>query len=141
VIHGHSRKDCSESGWSANPQVESGQRGRLRKLTVRIGEVGRRGRACGWKCGWPSPEPAVGVFTPAGTWQGRLRRHCVIGYADPGQNPPAVRFGSSRVQGRGVSRTTHGPVAGRGSGHADQGQGAKVPAVTRGPDTCSPDRG
>ena len=28
-----------------------------------------------------SPEPAVGVFTPAGTCQGRLRRHFVIGYA------------------------------------------------------------
>ena len=27
-----------------------------------------------------SPEPAVGVFTTAGTCQGRLRRHCVIGY-------------------------------------------------------------
>src|SRR5215467_4733406 len=25
-----------------------------------------------------SPEPAVGVFTPAGTCQGRLRRHFVI---------------------------------------------------------------
>jgi hypothetical protein len=30
-----------------------------------------------------SPEPAVGVFTTAGTRQGRLRRHCVIGYAAP----------------------------------------------------------
>ena len=30
-----------------------------------------------------SPEPAVGVFTTAGTCQGRLRRHCVIGYAAP----------------------------------------------------------
>ena len=28
-----------------------------------------------------SPEPAVGVFTTAGTCQGRLRRHCVIGCA------------------------------------------------------------
>ena len=47
-----------------------------------------------------SPEPAVGVFTPAGTCPGRLWRHFVIGYADPGQNPSAVRFGSSRVRGR-----------------------------------------
>ncbi len=31
----------------------------------------------------PSPEPALGVFTTAGTCQGRLRRHCVIGYAAP----------------------------------------------------------
>jgi len=30
-----------------------------------------------------SPEPAVGVFTTAGTCQGRLRRHCVIGSAAP----------------------------------------------------------
>ena len=30
-----------------------------------------------------SPEPAVGVFTTAGTCQGRLRRHCLIGYAAP----------------------------------------------------------
>ena len=30
-----------------------------------------------------SPEPAVGVFTTAGTCQGRLRRHFVIGYAAP----------------------------------------------------------
>ena len=48
-----------------------------------------------------SPEPTVGVFTPAGTCPGRLRRHCVIGRADPGQNPSAVRSGSSRVRGRG----------------------------------------
>ena len=41
-----------------------------------------------------SPEPAVGVFTTAGTCQGRLRRHFVIGCAAPGQNPSAVRFGS-----------------------------------------------
>ena len=37
-----------------------------------------------------SPEPAVEVFTPAGTYPGRLRRHCVIGCADPGQDPSAV---------------------------------------------------
>ena len=30
-----------------------------------------------------SPEPAVGVFTTAGTCQGRLRRHFVIGSAAP----------------------------------------------------------
>ncbi len=29
------------------------------------------------------PEPAVGVFTTAGTCQGRLRLHFVIGYAAP----------------------------------------------------------
>ena len=30
-----------------------------------------------------SPKPAVGVFTTAGTCQGRLRRHFVISYAAP----------------------------------------------------------
>jgi hypothetical protein len=47
------------------------------------------------------PRTPVGVFTPAGTRPGRLRRHYVIGCADPGQNPPAVRFGSYRVRGEG----------------------------------------
>ena len=37
---------------------------------------------------------------------GRLRRHCVIGCTDPGQNPSAVRSGSSRVRGRGLDRVT-----------------------------------
>ncbi len=56
--------------------------------------------------GWvASPEPAVGVFTAAGTCPGRPRRHCVIGFAAPGQNPSAVRFGSYRVRGRGLGRT------------------------------------
>ena len=53
-----------------------------------------------------SPEPAVGVFTPAGTCPWRLRRHRVIGCADPGQNPSAVRSGSSRVRGRSLGRAT-----------------------------------
>ncbi len=70
-----------------------------------------------------SPEPAVGVFTPAGTCPGRLWRHFVIGYADPGQNPSAVRFGSSRVRGRGgvapgaVSWPMAGPAAVTSIGH------------------------
>ena len=52
------------------------------------------------------PEPAVGVFTPAGTWPRRLRRHCVIGCADPGPNPSAVSSGSSPVRGRSLGRAT-----------------------------------
>jgi hypothetical protein len=36
--------------------------------------------AAGCKCGRP---PTVGVSTPAATCQGRLRRHCVIGYTGP----------------------------------------------------------
>ena len=61
-----------------------------------------------------SPEPAVGVFTPAGTCPGRLRRHCVIGCADPGQNPPAVRSRSSRVRGRGWAGQRRGRCPGAG---------------------------
>ncbi len=70
-----------------------------------------------------SIEPAAGVFTTAGTCLGRLRRHCVIGYADPGQNPSAVRFGSSRVRGRGLGRAGRGHDAGEtplGDGEQDQ---------------------
>ena len=49
-----------------------------------------------------------------------LRDHFVIGYADPGQNPSAVRFGSSRVRGRGLGRAGQGrawpddPISGLG---------------------------
>jgi hypothetical protein len=58
-----------------------------------------------------SPEPAVGVFTPAGTCPGRIRQHCVIGYADPGQNPSAVRSGRYRVRGSGQRQTRcSGPI-------------------------------
>jgi hypothetical protein len=60
-----------------------------------------------------SPEPAAGVSTPAGTCPGRLRRHYVIGFADPGQNPSDVRSGSYRVQGRGLSRDTPGHAISR----------------------------
>ena len=69
-----------------------------------------------------SPEPAVGVFTSAGTRQGRFQRHFVIGYADPCQNPSAVRFGSSRVRGGVWDRTGRGQLAGSrtGDGDADQ---------------------
>jgi hypothetical protein len=68
-----------------------------------------------------SPEPAVEVFTSAGTWQGRFQRHFVIGYADPCQNPPAVRsaaagFGEGSGQSRALSRR-------RGDlGHGEQDQ-------------------
>ena len=46
------------------------------------------------------------------TSSGRLRRHCVIGYADPGQNPSAVRSGGSRVRGRGLDRQRYGRCSG-----------------------------
>jgi hypothetical protein len=79
-----------------------------------------------------SPEPAVGVFTPAGTCPGRLWRHFVIGCADPGQNPAAVRFGSSRVRGRGPGRARRGLLAAGKSGAGDEHQGAIVPGVVCG---------
>ena len=71
-----------------------------------------------------SPEPAVGVFTPAGTCPGRLRRHCVIGCADPGQNPPAARSRSSRVRGRGLGKTMARPVPWCRPGGGGDGYGA-----------------
>jgi hypothetical protein len=61
-----------------------------------------------------SPEPAVGVSTPARTCPRRLWRHFVIGHADPGQNPPAVRFGSSRVRGTDLGRAGRGLLAAEG---------------------------
>jgi len=69
-----------------------------------------------------SPEPAVAVFTTAGTCQGRLRRHFVIGYAASGQNPPAVRFGSSRVRGEGLGRAGRCHSAGKNYGNEEQDQ-------------------
>jgi hypothetical protein len=79
-----------------------------------------------------SPEPAVGVFTPAGTRPGRLRRHYVIGYADPGQNPSAVRSGSSRVRGRGLGRPVVRSAHRCSRGSGDHDQGAEVPGAEPG---------
>ena len=72
-----------------------------------------------------SPEPAVEVFTPAGTWPGRFQRHCVIGYADPS----AIRFSSSRVRERDLGRASRSPLAGRRSDIGDEDQGVPVPRV------------
>ena len=60
--------------------------------------------------GVTSPEPAVGVFTTAGTCQGRLRRHCVIGYAAPLTEPVCrqVRQQSGSGEGSGQDRARHG---------------------------------
>jgi hypothetical protein len=113
--HGHSRTVRRGVRRSENQQVASQQRRRLPKLTVQLGEMGLAAegmRVEMW--GWPPPNPAVGVFTPAGTCPGRLRQHCVIGCADPGQNPPAVRSGSSRVRGRGLGRQWRGRCPGAG---------------------------
>jgi len=71
------------------------------KLTVQLMKIGLASEGMRVEMRVASLAPAVGVFTPAGTCPGRLRRHCVIGYADPGQNPSAVGFGSRRVRGRG----------------------------------------
>ena len=85
----------------------------MAKIPKLIGQVAKiRLMAEGMRVEWwvASPEPTVGVFTPAGTCPGRLRRHCVIGCADPGQNPSAVRSGSSWVRGRGMGRARARPV-------------------------------
>ena len=53
-----------------------------------------------------SPEPAVGVFTTAGTCQGRLRRHFVIGCAAPDRTrllpsgSAAIGFGGGAWEGQ-----------------------------------------
>ncbi len=70
------------------------------KLMVQLLKIGLASEDMRAEMRVASPEPALGVFTPAGTCPGRLRRHCVIGCADPGQNPSAVRSRSSRVRGR-----------------------------------------
>jgi hypothetical protein len=57
------------------------------ELIVRVREVGLPTVSMQVEIWVSSPEPAVGVCTPAGTWQGRFQRHFVIGYADPCQNP------------------------------------------------------
>src|SRR6516165_3809729 len=59
-------------------------------------------RAEGWVS---SPEPAVGVFTTAGTCQGRLRRHFVIGCAAPDRTrlpsgSAAIGFGGGAWEGQ-----------------------------------------
>jgi hypothetical protein len=103
-------------GWSRSPTARPASRSNRRSWTAldvpdlatdqKVGSM----REELWVS---SPEPAAGVSTPAGTCPGRLRRHYVIGSADPGQNPPDVRSGSYRVQGRGLSRDTPGPVISR----------------------------
>ena len=55
-----------------------------------------------------SPEPAVGVFTTAGTCQGRLRRYCVIGSPTLDRTrlpsgPAAIGFGGGAGTGQGAA--------------------------------------
>ena len=48
-----------------------------------------------------SPELTIGVFAPAGTCPGRLQRHCVIGWADPEQNPACRKVPQQSGSGEG----------------------------------------
>ena len=48
-----------------------------------------------------------GAFEAAMRWEWTDR----IGYADPGQNPPAVRFGSYRVRGLGGATVPIGSIS------------------------------
>ena len=124
--HGLSRTPSrKQTRSSPGPQVTATQRHRLSELTVEVAEIGLSTAVMRTEVPVSSPEPAVGVFTPAGTCPGRLRRHFVIGYADPGQNPPAVRFGSSRVRGRGLGRTKPGTGLAGGLWKVRTSQGAK----------------
>ena len=49
------------------------------KLTVQLMKIGLASEGMRVEMRVASLAPAVGVFTPAGTCPGRLRRHCVIG--------------------------------------------------------------
>jgi hypothetical protein len=73
--------------------------------------------------GWvASPEPAVGVFTTAGTCQGRLRRHFVIGFAGPLTEPVCrqVRQLSGSEEGPGQDRARSLHRGDLGDGDQDQ---------------------
>jgi hypothetical protein len=76
------------------------------------------------------PEPAVGVFTTAGTRQRRLRRHFVIGYAARDRTrlpsgPAAIGFGGGSGTGQGAASCR------KQAGDGDEDQGAAEPAVIR----------
>jgi hypothetical protein len=64
-----------------------------------------------------SPEPTVGVFTPAGTCPGRLRRHCVIGCADPWTEPVCRKVRQKSGSGEGPGQG-NGAVGAPGTGPA-----------------------
>jgi hypothetical protein len=74
-----------------------------------------------------SPEPAVRVSTPAGTRPGRLRRHGVIGYADPGQNLSARQVRQQSDSGGVWAAPARSPADRR----PDERQGATVPGLVR----------
>ncbi len=71
-----------------------------------------------------SPGPAVGVFTTAGTYRERLRRHCVIGCAAPDRNrlpsgSVAVGFGGEAWAGQGAVTAPGKPRRGETGPAAD----------------------
>jgi len=98
--------------------VANEQRYRLPKLIVQLVKIGLASEGMRVEIGVASPEPAVGVFTPAGTCPGRLRRHCVIGCADLDrtrlpQGPAAVGFGGGARAGQRRGRCLGAGLAAR----------------------------
>jgi hypothetical protein len=59
----------------------------------------------------------------------------VIGYADPGQNPSAVRSGSYRVRERALGTRGHGLIRGRRLDGGDEHQGVEADTDERPPGT------
>jgi hypothetical protein len=115
-----------------SPRCRSGRMAariaQIPKLIAPLGKIGLAAEGMQVELWLASPEPAVGVFTPAGTCTGRLRRHCVIGCADLDRTrlpsgSAAVGFGGGVWAGpRAVSWPPESPTAvmrpGRkGSGH------------------------
>jgi len=110
--------------------------GPIPKLTVQVVKIRLAAEGMRVELQVASPEPAVGLFTPAGACPRRLRRHFVISCAAPGQNPPAVRFGSSRVLGRGLGRAAARSVPWCRPGNGDDDWGAAARRRARPEKTC-----
>ena len=73
-----------------------------------------------------SPGPGAGSLHASRNPSRHLRHHRVIGHADPGQNPSAVRSGSSRVRGEEPGQHRARSPADR---RPDERQGATVPGL------------
>jgi hypothetical protein len=121
------------------------------KLIVQLGEIGLAAEGVRVERRVASPEPAVGVFTPARTCPGRLRCHCVIGSPTLDRTrlpsaPAATGFGGGSGPGSGAVGARCRPGSGDddwgaarpGVGH-DRGDASCVEAVPLGSRLASPD--
>ena len=98
------------------------------KLIVQLGEIGLAAEGVRVERRVASPEPAVGVFTPARTCPGRLRCHCVIGSPTLDRTrlpsaPAATGFGEGSGPGSGAVGARCRP------GSGDDDWGAARPGV------------